>query len=107
MGRPECAVDKCDESSLNFMPNRPECAVDKCDESNPSFMPNHPECEVECAVVSCNGSSLNFMPNHPDCVFKGEEEEEATKCEVKLTEISTTQCEIKEEYQAKTCGDCP
>lgn len=129
---PKCMKpeDKCNSTSINFMPNHPDCA-DKCVETSINYSPNHPDCkepeEPQCDDP-CNAECENFDPEDPTCGpvvipcdnpcnstcsnFNPEDplcdiDPEKPVCQAMLVGINTTLCEVNEEYQALTCGECP
>ena len=48
----------------------------------------------------CDSRCGNFDPDLEDCKVE-------TKCQVMLSSINTTTCQISEKFQAMTCGECP
>lgn len=121
---PETPKDLCNETSVDFSPNHPDCA-DKCSDTSINFMPNHPDCidipdpeEPERCLDPCDEACENFDPEDPSCNPDEEPEdpeepeepevpeEPEPLCVAMLSGINTTLCEVSEEYEAMTCGEC-
>jgi len=116
--RPECpqSFDKCAPECPDFDKCDEDCDPDPCDDDCPG---NDSKCTEGCD---------NFNPCDDDCTEADKSDcddrvdpdpcvedptsaecqtEKPPKCKVMLSSINTTACQISEEFQAMTCGDCP
>jgi len=106
------SFDECDEDCPSFDPCNSNCEVNnptKCKEGCPDFDACDEECtdadKTDCPdpnrmMDPCDPDSDNFDPTLEQCALP-------PKCQVMLSSIDTTACQINEEFQAMTCGDCP
>merc|ERR1719187_2375204 len=96
-------MDPCLEECINFDPNLSDCngtmCMDPCREECINFDPNRSDCNDTMCMDPCREGCVNFDLGHPDC--------KNMTCTTTLIGINSTTCEINEEYQAITCGECP
>jgi len=108
--------DKCDQDCPDFDKCDTDCPnFDKCDEDCPDF----DQCDDDCDQndSKCTEGCDNFDPDDPTCGRGPDDcridptlpqcQPPTPKCKVMLSSINTTACQISEEFQAMTCGDCP
>merc|ERR1719242_1079907 len=111
---PSCITDQCDENHPEFDINNPVCIVDppvdpcianpddpgcitdQCDENHPKFDINNPACIVDPPVDII----VPVEPKDPVPPVVTPE------CKIMLTGTTANYCQIVEEYQAITCGEC-
>merc|ERR1712074_195814 len=98
----EIEIDQCNKDCPvnNSTKCNPECPdVDRCDNDCPEADKTNCKENFMCEDP-CDSRFGKFDPDLEDCKVE-------TKCQVMLSSINTTTCQISEEFQAMTCGECP
>jgi len=104
--------NECNENCASFDPCNKDCPVNNPTKCNPGC-PDFDRCDDDCTEADktgcetdfmcedpCDSRCENFDPDLEDCKVE-------SKCQVMLSSINTTACQISEEFQAMTCGECP
>ena len=95
-------IDQCNKDCPVNNPTKcnPECPdFDRCDNDGPEADKTNCKEDFMCEDP-CDSRFGKFDPDLEDCKVE-------TKCQVMLSSINTTTCQISEEFQAMTCGECP